>query len=80
MTYENVTENFLDARYEAEETTDAGTFQAWGEILGGWRIDYFMISRTGFRVLRYDVVDVMHEGVYVSDHNPIVLDVRLDRE
>ena len=39
VTYENVTENFLDARYEAEQTTDAGTFQAWGEIPGGWRID-----------------------------------------
>ena len=80
VTYERVTENFLDARYEAQETTGVGTFQAWGQIEGGWRIDDFMISKTGFRVLRYDVVDVVHEGVYVSDHNPIVMDVILSRE
>ena len=78
VTYENVTENFLDARYAAEKTTDVGTFHAWGQMEDRWRIDYFMISKTGFRVLRYDVVDVMHNGVYVSDHNPIVLDVILN--
>ena len=74
-TYISVTENFLDARYEAEDTTDAGTFQRWGEIEGGERIDYFMISKTGFRVQRYCVVDIVHDGAYASDHNPIVLDV-----
>ena len=78
-TYNSVTENFLDARYEAEKTTGVGTFHAWGQIEGGWRIDYFMISRTGFRVLRYDVVDTVRDGVYASDHHPIVLDVMLNK-
>ena len=77
VTYNNVTEHFLDARYETENTTGAGTFQAWGQIEGGRRIDYFMISKTGFNVLRYDVVDIVHDGAYVSDHSPIVLDVIL---
>lgn len=79
VTYDKVTENFLDARYVAEKTTGAGTFQAWGQIEDGWRIDYFMLSRTGFRVLRYDVVNIVHDGIYVSDHNPIVLDVILNQ-
>ena len=79
VTYDKVTENFLDARYEAEKTTGVGTFHAWGQIEGGWRIDYFVLSRTGFRVLRYDVVDIVHGGVYVSDHYPIVLDVILNQ-
>ena len=78
VTYSSVTENFMDARYEAPQTTGAGTFHAWGQIEGGSRIDYFMISKTGFRVLRYDVVDAQHNGVYVSDHNPIVMDVMLN--
>lgn len=78
VTYNNVTENFLDARYETANTTDMGTFQNWGQIEGGRRIDYFMISKTGFNVLRYDVVDIVHGGAYVSDHSPIVLDLTLD--
>ena len=80
VTYKDITENFLDARYEAEKTNGAGTFQSWGQIEGGWRIDYFMISKSGFRILRYDVVDIVHDGVYMSDHNPILLDVTLDGE
>ena len=78
VTYENVTENFLDARYEAAKATGAGTFHDWGQMEARWRIDYFMISKTGFRVLRYDVLDILHDGVYASDHNPIVLDVILN--
>lgn len=76
-TYENVTEYFLDARYEAPETTDAGTYQSWGEIPGGERIDYFMVSKTGFSVKHYGVVDNVYDGVYASDHCPIVLEVAL---
>ena len=77
-TYINVTENFLDARYETDNTTGTGTFQRWGEIEGGERIDYFMISKEGFRVQRYAVVDIVHDGAYMSDHSPIVLDVTLE--
>ena len=72
-TYRAVTEHFLDARYAAETSADKGTFQGWGQI-EGCRIDYFMISGTALRVLRYDVADAVHKGVCVSDHNPIVMD------
>ena len=47
-TYNAVTENFLDAACELPEADRRGTFQRWGEIEGGNRIDYFMISKEGF--------------------------------
>lgn len=76
-TYESVTEHFLDARYAAAETKDSPTYQNWGNPDKSSRIDYFMISPNGFDVLRYDVLDHTHNGVYASDHWPIVLTVSL---
>ena len=75
-TYENVTGHFHDARYAAENTDPTGTFHGWGQ-LESVRIDYFMLSKTGFRIHRYGVVDVARNGVYASDHSPIRLDVTL---
>ena len=37
-----------------------------------------MISKTGFGVKEYAVVQPVHDGVYVSDHCPIVLKLTLD--
>ena len=76
-TYESVTEHFLDARYAAAETTDSHTYQNWGNPDKYSRIDYFMVSPEGLNVLRYDVLDHTHNGVYASDHFPIVLTVSL---
>ena len=77
-TYISATENFLDARYVAEESCDSHTYQNWGDPESFKRLDYFMISKTGFRVSRYDVVEAVHEGVYASDHCPIVLEAELE--
>lgn len=76
-TYKSVTEHFLDARYAAAETTDSPTYQNWGNPDKRSRIDYFMVSPEGFNILRYDVLDHTHDGVYASDHWPIVLTVSL---
>ena len=43
------------------------------------RLDYFMISKTGFTVCSYDVVQPVHDGVYASDHCPIVLRLTLEQ-
>jgi len=75
-TYEAVTENFLDAA-RALDSDLSGTYQSWGELPEGKRIDYFMVSTTGVDPESYRVIDVEHDGVYASDHNPIVLDIRL---
>lgn len=78
QTYINVTKNFADARYETENTSDSHTYQGWGNEEKFKRIDYFMISKTGFNVKSYNVLSGLHDGVYSSDHCPIVLDVELE--
>lgn len=77
-TYLSATENFLDARYAAKETTDSYTYQNWGNMEKSQRIDYFMISKTGFAVHSYRVLTYTHDGVYASDHCPILLSVTME--
>ena len=78
QTYIDVTKNFADARYETENTSDSHTYQGWGKKEKFKRIDYFMISKKGLKVNSYNVLSGLHDGVYSSDHCPIVLDVQLD--
>ena len=78
-TYISVTENFTDARYATENTTDTHTYQGWGDPEKFKRIDYFMISKTGIKVNEYEVLSGLHDGVYSSDHCPIVLEISLDK-
>ena len=77
-TYQSATEHFLDAQYAAEKTTQSHTYQNWGNPEKYKRLDYFMISQTGFTVHVYDVVQPVHDGVYASDHCPILLKVTLE--
>ncbi len=76
-TYNSVTQSFLDARYAAPETTDSYTYQNWGNMGSAKRIDYFMISKEGIKVQRYNVVPALHDGVYSTDHCPITLEFTL---
>ena len=77
-TYISVTEHFNDAMYVAEESDPGYTYQNWGNLDNADRIDYFMLSKTGFKVNRYEVLDGVRDGVYTSDHCPIVLNVTLE--
>ena len=72
------TEHFLDARYAAEETVDTYTYQNWGNFSVARRIDYFMISKSGIKPLSYAVLDQPRDGVWSSDHSPIVLTMVLE--
>ena len=72
------TEHFLDARYAAEETVDTYTYQNWGNFSVARRIDYFMISKSGIKALSYAVLDQPRDGVWSSDHSPIVLTMVLE--
>lgn len=78
QTYLSATEHFLDAQYAAETTCQSHTYQNWGNPEKYKRLDYFMISKTGFAVDAYDVVQPVHDGIYVSDHCPIVLKLTLE--
>ena len=73
ITYIRVTENFDDARYATENTNDSHTYQNWGNPERYVRIDYFMVSKTGFEIESYDVLSGVRDGTYTSDHCPIIL-------
>lgn len=77
-TYESATEHFLDAQYAAAETMEGHTYQNWGNPEKFKRLDYFMISKEGWTAQRYAVIQPVHDGVYVSDHCPIVLELVLE--
>lgn len=81
-TYIKATESFYDAKYRAE-TADgihSATYQNWGNSLDYEPIDYFMISKTGFKVKDFHVVTTTYDGVYPSDHFPISTTLILGNE
>lgn len=76
-TYKNATENFLDAKYQTDNTMTSCTYQNWGAALDNECIDYLMISKTGFTVNSYKVVTTTYDGVYPSDHFPLSASLKL---
>lgn len=77
-TYKSATEHFLDAQYAAADTMEGHTYQNWGNPDKFKRLDYFMISKTGFTAQRYAVIQPVHDGVYASDHCPIVVELTMN--
>ena len=78
VTYNKVTENFLDAQYQTENTMHGATYQAFGEKLDYYTIDFFMISKTGIKVSELKIINTTYDGVYPSDHFPIFAKFELD--
>lgn len=74
-TYRMSIEHFADARYIAAETTDIGTFHAYGQrtpII----IDYIFVTPNVFEVEKFDVIYKDYDGAYASDHNQLVAKMR----
>ena len=76
-TYKSATENFDDVKYLTENTMTGATYQNWGASLDDDCIDYLMISKTGFTVNSYAVVQNTYDGVYPSDHFPLSVSLTL---
>lgn len=72
-TYKSAVENFLDAKYQLDNPVKGPTYQHFGKEPDRENIDYFMISKTGIKVEEYKIVDKTYDGVYPSDHFPIVM-------
>lgn len=70
-TYRSATADFLDTKYQTDNTMTSCTYQAWGEQLDRNCIDYILISKTGFTTNSYRVVNDTYDGVYPSDHFPV---------
>ncbi len=77
-TYKSATESFLDAKYQLENPMKGATYQGFGKHLERENIDYFMISKTGISVKDYKILDKTYDGVYPSDHFPIVMSFTLE--
>lgn len=77
-TYRSATENFLDVKYQTENAAGGATYQNWGTQLDRNCIDYLMISKTGFTVNAYKVVQNTYDGVYPSDHFPLSVSLNLE--
>lgn len=75
-TYKSATENFLDAKYQTDNTMKSCTYQKFGKALDRENIDYLMISKTGFTVNSYKVVTTTYDGVYPSDHFPLSISLQ----
>lgn len=77
-TYKSATENFMDTKYLTENTMTSCTYQNWGTELDRDCIDYILVSKTGFSVKSYRVVTDTYDGVYSSDHFPLVAELMLE--
>ena len=71
-TYKSATEFFYDTKYQTEDTMKSCTYQGWGTQLDRECIDYIMVSKTGFKVHSYKVITDTYDGVYTSDHFPLI--------
>lgn len=76
-TYKSATKNFLDVKYQTKDASGGATYQNWGKSLDRNCIDYVMISKTGFTVNAYKVVQNTYDGVYPSDHFPLSVSLTL---
>lgn len=79
-TYKCATELFDDAKYRTDDTDRGATYQNWGEALGSENIDYFLVSKSGIDVFKYRVIRTTYDGVYPSDHFPIMLKINMQEE
>ena len=77
-TYKKATELFLDAKHQTKDSDDGATYQDFGRQLEGRSIDFFFISKTGIAVSQFKIIRTTYDGVYPSDHFPIILKFRLN--
>ena len=77
-TYRSVVQSFDDAKYRTDDPPKGPTYQSWGKMPDAENIDYFLISKSGIAVTDYRIVDTLYDGVYPSDHFPIVLHMAVE--
>ena len=61
---------------DASYVGTGATYQAYGKKINHKRIDYFFLDPS-IHVNDYHVVDKLYDGVYPSDHFPIVININL---
>lgn len=77
-TYALLTEKYADSRLIAAESDSGKTFHNYGlgDILHKTAIDFIFVP-DGTNVARYKIIDNMVNGMYLSDHYGLCVDLRL---
>lgn len=74
-TYKTATQYFNDVKYLTDNTASGCTYQNFGNNLEKPNIDYFLISKEGIDVNSYKIITDTYDGVYSSDHFPIITEI-----
>ena len=77
LMYENATNALTDAMLIADKVSvgTGATYQRFGKELEHERIDYFFVSE-GTRVTEFTVDTTTFDGVYPSDHFPLIIKIK----
>ena len=76
-TYNTAITYFKDAKHCTEDSDDGITWHGWNFGDDSELDDFFMISKTGIDVLQYRILRDSFDGVYPSDHYPIMMKMTL---
>jgi hypothetical protein len=83
-TYTSAMEDFLDSKYQTENTMTSCTFQAWGTELGRDCIDYILVLKNGVQYNAgesHAVHSVSGTDIQkASDHYPVYADITFKKQ
>lgn len=72
---------FMDTKYAAESTMSSGTYHGYGlkntDKKGASPIDFIFTKYAGAKVEIYKVLNEKVDGIYPSDHHPVVAKMKL---
>ena len=78
--YEYCIENMDDARLVAPNAFTTSTYNGWNEkkiMDGGNPIDHCLVTKDAFNILSYEVYSHKVDGLFASDHFPVVIKMEL---
>ena len=78
-TYNTATTYFKDAKFCTEDSDDGITWHGWDFPDNSEIDDFFMSSKTGIDVKQYRILRDSYDGVYPSDHYPIMMKMTLTK-
>ncbi len=78
VTYNKAVATFDDSKYIAASSDTGITYNGWGNATEKVSpIDFCFVSKGDFTVSSYKILDELKNGVYSSDHYPVVVKINL---
>jgi len=74
-----ISNGFGDAKLEAAQTTNRNSYNAWNREVSKFGVGDFLFGNDDIEFAVYDVIDDIDpegSGNYISDHSPIVADIK----